>query len=119
MLEFKTVTFTVDSAPMSAQTSLTSGFSLKGKVRKIDGRPVMNVALQACKLEVLHGGNVHHCSMSLDEVAVELIPSSSAEYDGTVRMTIWRRNHPNDARDAAWKFRGTVTALVVADITSS
>ncbi|SPF06466.1 hypothetical protein [Streptomyces sp. MA5143a] len=118
-IEFRTVTFKVDSVPMAAPTEVMENFYLKGKVRRIDGRPVMNVALQSFSVEVLENGNPSHTFMSLDKVSVESVTPASSEYDGCIKLTIWRRNHPDTSKLVNWRFKYTVTALVIADIVSA
>ncbi|MFD7908036.1 hypothetical protein ACFV4G_38090 [Kitasatospora sp. NPDC059747] len=115
-IELKPVPFPVTTAPMSAPCRQTIGFSLKGKVRRDDhGNAVWGVAIQSYSLEVLQNGNPTHASMSLDQIGLEIVPGGPDD-DAAVELTIWRRNHPNDAKDPSWGFRGTVTALIVADL---
>ncbi|MEX2985975.1 hypothetical protein [Streptomyces sp. C36] len=120
-IAFKTVTFEVNRAPMAGAYIKPQGFAVPGTVRRNEkGKPVLQVALQSFEMEVLVDGNPSHCSMALDQVKLELVPSTNEDDDGAVRLTLLRRNHPNDARNnPPWGFRGVVTALVIADIASS
>ncbi|MFI9201382.1 hypothetical protein [Streptomyces sp. NPDC053048] len=119
-IAFKRVKFEVDRAPMAAPYSQKQGFTIPGKIRNDEkGRPVINVMLQSYSLEVLENGNPSHCSMSLDQVGLEIVSSEDTDEDGQVKLTLWRRNHPNHATNPGWGFKGTVTALVIADLMSS
>ncbi|GHC32032.1 hypothetical protein [Streptomyces cinnamoneus] len=120
-IEFKPVTFTVGDTPMGdSPCKQTVGFSLTGTVRKVKNKSVWSVALQSYSLEVLYNHTVTHCMMSLDQVGLKIVPTENPDYDAAVELTIWRRNHPNDAKgDVNWQYRGAVTALVIADLTSS
>ncbi|MFD7908035.1 hypothetical protein ACFV4G_38085 [Kitasatospora sp. NPDC059747] len=115
-IELKRIQFPVFTAPMSAPYTQEVGFSLKGKVRRDDrGHAVWSAAIQSYSVEVLQSGNPTHALMSLDEVGVEIVQGGPDD-DAAVKLTMWRRNHPNDAKDPSWAFRATVTALVIADI---
>ncbi|MFD8993955.1 hypothetical protein [Streptomyces abikoensis] len=120
-IAFKQVPFSVERVPMSGPFYKEVPFTIRGDIRRdTKGRPVFDVALQSFSLEVMYDGNPHHCSMSLDQIALEIGESKNTDDDGVVKLTIWRRNHPNDARNSPpWGFRGTVTALVIADLKSS
>ncbi|MEV4742684.1 hypothetical protein [Streptomyces sp. NPDC049555] len=105
---------------MAGPYTAKQGFTIPGKIRRDEkGRPVFNVMIQSYQLEVLENGNPSHALMSLDQIGLELVSSEDTDEDGQVKLTLWRRNHPNDARNTGWGFRGTVTALVIADLMSS
>lgn len=119
-IAFKQVKFKVDRAPMAGPYTDQRGFTIPGKIRRDEKmRPVYNVVLQSYSLEVLLAGTPSHCSMSLDEIELGIGPSEDTDDDGQVRLTLWRRNHPNDSKDVNWGFKGTVTALVIADLAST
>ncbi|WP_344439334.1 hypothetical protein [Streptomyces luteosporeus] len=105
---------------MANSYTAKQGFTIPGKIRQDEkGRPVFNVALQSYSLEVLENGNPSWTPMALDQVGLEIVHSEDTDEDGQVRLTLWRRNHPDPAKNPGWAFRGTVTALVIADLVSS
>ncbi len=119
-IAFRRITFEVDRAPQAGPYTQKKGFQIPGKIRLDEkGRPVFNVTLQSYSLEVLENGNPSHCLMSLDQIGLEIVASEDTDDDGQVKLTLWRRNHPNDSRNPGWGFKGTVTALVIADLMNS
>ncbi|MGW2186962.1 hypothetical protein [Streptomyces sp. NPDC001719] len=121
-VEFKPVTFTVSDTPMGdSPCKQTVGFALNGKVRKdLRNKSVWSVALQSYSLEAVydHKADVDQI-LTLDQVGLKIVSTENPDYDAAVELIIWRRTRPGATSDNNRQFRGTVTALVIADITST
>ncbi|MFE0047051.1 hypothetical protein [Streptomyces albireticuli] len=121
-IELRPIQFTVDQHVMATPYVETRGFSLDGTVRTGGKKknPVMSVALQSFSLEVLVNGNPTQAPMALDQVELEIVRAQDPNDDAAVRLTLRRRiNQPEASANPAWQFRGTVTALVIADLATT
>ncbi|MBP2401656.1 hypothetical protein SNS2_0184 [Streptomyces netropsis] len=121
-IEFKPVTFSVGDTPMGdSPCKQTVGFVLHGKVRKDDrNKSVWSVALQSYSLEAVYNHNADADQiLTFDQVGLKIVGIENPDYDAAVELTIWRRTRPGATPDVNRQFRGTVTALVIADVTST
>ncbi|GAA2671620.1 hypothetical protein [Streptomyces lunalinharesii] len=114
-LAFREIEVPIGPRDCSAAWEHDEKFDFPRKIKVDDNdNLVVDVAIKAYDLEALANGNPTEFMVWHDKVSVEL--TTSGHRSGSVRLSAWLRPHPNYAASSGYGFRGTVKALVIADL---
>ncbi|GAA3080116.1 hypothetical protein ACFQ0X_14755 [Streptomyces rectiviolaceus] len=114
-LAFEVVQFDTGISPAAVDVEQTRDVTFPGKIREdADGNPVIDVAIRSYSFAAYVNGQPEDWELGGQTLRLEVSRSGHTSGQITLRMNM--RPRLSEVRNPAYQFKGTVEALVMADL---